>query len=154
MRSIFFFVLLFFTLCCHASGASDAIYESHTMQPMDEFYQKLHASLEDSGFYVIFEANIGKNLARNADRWGEDYNRNRFEEVRSMIICNPHYANQVLNLDPRMMALCPITVTVLHKEGKSTVLFARLTPAAAGSRAEDILWEVENIIISAIENVL
>ncbi len=53
-----------------------------------------------------------------------------------------------------MMALCPITVTVIYKEGQSTILFSRLTAAASGSKAEDTLWEVENIIISAIENVL
>lgn len=36
---------------------------------------------------------------------GEDYNRNNFEGVHSMVICNPWYANQVLNLDPVMMTL-------------------------------------------------
>lgn len=154
MRSILFHFLLFASICCQAAGLDDPVYEAHTTQPMDEFYQKLYGSLEDSGFYVIFEANIGKNLARNADRWGEDYNRNKFEAVRSMVICNPYYANQVMNLDPKMMALCPMTVTVLYKQGEATVLFERLTPPAAGSDAENILWEVENSIISAIESVL
>ncbi|HKK15816.1 MAG TPA: DUF302 domain-containing protein [Gammaproteobacteria bacterium] len=154
MRTFLLLFLLFASLYSQAGGMADAIYEAHTMQPMDEFYRKLYASLEDSGFYVIFEANIGKNLARNADKWGEDYNRNRFDAVRSMVICSPYYANQVLNLDPKMMALCPITITVLHKQGESTVLFERLTPPATGSDAENILWEVENSIISAIENVL
>ncbi|HSR63949.1 MAG TPA: hypothetical protein VLN56_11145 [Gammaproteobacteria bacterium] len=36
---------------------------------------------------------------------GEEYNRNNFEDVHSMVICNPWYANQVLNLDPVMMTL-------------------------------------------------
>lgn len=36
---------------------------------------------------------------------GEDYNRNNFEGVHSMVICNPCYANQVLNLDSVMMTL-------------------------------------------------
>ena len=150
-----FYSLLFFTLIFQNSFAEkiDAIYEVSINRPVDEVYQELYKSLEASRFYVIFEANIGKNLARNADKWGEDYNRNKFESVRSMIICNPYYANQVLNLDPRMMALCPLTVTVLYKEETTTVLFERLTPVAAGSPAEEILWEVENTIISAIESV-
>lgn len=148
--SLFLFSVIFQN--CNAENI-DAIYEASINKPMDEVYQQLYKSLEASRFYVIFEANIGKNLARNADKWGEDYNRNKFEGVRSMVICNPYYANQVLNLDPRMMALCPLTVTVLFKEGKTTILFERLTPVAAGSPAEDILWEVENTIISAIESV-
>ena len=71
-----------------------------------------------------------------------------------MIVCNPFYANQVLNLDPVMMALCPINITVMHKEGKSTVLFERLTPIAKGSAAEDGLWEVENTIVTALDNAV
>ena len=121
---------------------------------METVYPKLYKALEDSRFYVIFEADIGKNLARNAEKWGDEYNRNKFEGVRSMVICNPEYANKVLNLDPKMMAMCPITVTLLYKQGTTTILFERLTPVAAGSAAEDILWEVENTIISAIESVL
>jgi len=53
-----------------------------------------------------------------------------------------------------MIAVCPMTVALIHKQGKTTVLFERLTPIAAGSPAEDVLWEVENTIISAIESVM
>ncbi len=57
-----------------------------------------------------------------------------------------------MNLDPKMMAMCPLNVTILHKQGITTVLFKRLAVIAVGSPAEDILWEVENTIVSAIEN--
>ena len=147
-------LLLLFSVACQAGEESAAIFEISADKPMDEVYQNLYKSLEDSGFFVIFEANIGKNLEKNAERWGDDYNRNKFEAVRSMVICNPSFANQLLNLDPKMMAMCPMTVTLLHKEGKTTVLFERLTPVAAGSPAEEVLWEVENTIISAIEAVI
>jgi uncharacterized protein (DUF302 family) len=147
-------VLLFAVLFAHHVPAQpDAIYEVNISRPIDEIYPKLYEAFEASGFYVIFEANIGKNLARNAEKWGEDYNRNRFEAVKSMVICNPYSANQVLNLDPKMMALCPLTVTVLYRENTTTIVFERLLIAAGGSPAEDVLWEVENTIISAIESV-
>jgi len=148
---IFFYIVMF---AHHAAAQTDAIYEANIDEPVDEIYQELYKALEVARFYVIFEANIGKNLARNAEKWGEDYNRNKFEAVRSMVICNPEYANQVLNLDPKMMALCPLTVTLLYKAGTTTILFEKLTPAATGSPAEDILWEVENTIISTIESVI
>ncbi len=145
-------LLVFFSFLCRAAEESDYIFEYSVEKPIDEVYQNVYKSLEESRFYVIFEANIGKNLARNAERWGEDYNRNKFEDVRSMIICNPYYANQIMNLDPKMMAMCPLNVTILHKQGITTVLFKRLAVIAVGSPAEDILWEVENTIVSAIEN--
>ena len=145
--------LVVFSLICLAGGQTDPVYVAKTRQDIETVYPELYKALEDSGFYVIFEANIGKNLARNAKKWGDEYNRNKFESVRSMVMCNPDYANKVLNLDPKMMALCPLTVTLLYKEGTTTILFERLTPAATGSPAEDVLWEVENTIISAIESV-
>lgn len=153
MRFIFTLIFCFIAIFNCYAGGNDPIYSASIRKPMDEVYPALSRALEASGFYVIFEANIGKNLARNAEKWGEDYNRNKFEGVKSMVICSPYYANQVLNLDPKMMALCPLTVTTLYKEGVTTVLFERLTPTAAGSPAEDVLWEVENTIISAIESV-
>ncbi|MBI4006527.1 MAG: DUF302 domain-containing protein [Gammaproteobacteria bacterium] len=151
---IFIVLVLLFGFACQAGEESAYIFEMSAEKPMDEVYQNLYKSLEDSRFYVIFEANIGKNLATNAERWGEDYNRNKFESVRSMVICNPFYANQILNLDPKMIAVCPMTVALIHKQGKTTVLFERLTPIATGSPAEDVLWEVENTIISVIEGVM
>jgi len=148
---IFFFIVI---VAHQAVAHTDAIYEISINKSVDEVYQELYKALEVARFYVIFEANIGKNLARNAEKWGEDYNRNKFEAVRSMVICNPEFANQVLNLDPKMMALCPLTVTLLYKEETTTILFEKLIPVAKGSPAEDVLWEVENTIISTIESVV
>ena len=145
---------LMFSLFAHAGEETDYIFSVSVDKPGKEVYDAVYKSLEESRIYVIFEANIGKNLARNAKRWGDEYNKNNFEMVKSMVVCNPFFANQVMNLDPEMMALCPITITVLSKKGNSTVSFEKLTPIAKGSAAEDVLWEVENTIITAIENAI
>ena len=94
---------------------------------------------------------MGKSLARNAERWGEDYNRNQLEGIRSMVFCNPWYTNQVSNADPRMLALCPLSITIIHKQGVTTILFERPSVVAEGSPAEELWWEVENDVINAIE---
>lgn len=132
--------------------ASDGIFVQEIKGEFDEIYGRVRQALEEARFFVIFEADIGHNLARNADRWGEDYNRNGYEGVRSMVICNPWYANQLLNLDPELMALCPMSVTLLYKGGTATVLFKRFASVAPASPAVDVLWEVENTIITAIES--
>ncbi len=129
------------------------VYEFRVQRPFDEAYQALYQALEEARFYVIFEANIGHNLARNAERWGQDYNRNRFEHMKSLVICNHWYANQALNLDPRFMSMCPLTVGVVHREGVTTVYFKSLTNLPGSEAAADLLWEVENTIVSAIETV-
>ncbi|MBI2994903.1 MAG: DUF302 domain-containing protein [Gammaproteobacteria bacterium] len=135
------------------AAASDPIYRREIRGDFETVYQEIYRSLEEARFFVIFEADIGRNLAKNAERWGEDYNRNGFEGVRSMVICGPWYANQLLNLDPRMMAVCPMNVTLLYKSGVVTALFERLTAVAGDSPAAGVLWEIENTIVGAIEDV-
>ena len=91
------------------------------------------------------------NLSGFAERWGEDYNRNDLEGIRSMVFCNGWYANQVSNQDPALLALCPLHLTVIHKEGKSTVLFVRPGQVAKGSAAEAVAVELEADVAKAIE---
>tara|TARA_R110000782_G_scaffold245878_3_gene332580 strand:+ start:1338 stop:1811 length:474 start_codon:yes stop_codon:yes gene_type:complete len=154
IKKIIILLLIFFSSFVVAEENQSAIYSISVEKPGEGVYQSVYKSLEEARFYVIFEANIGKNLARNAERWGDEYNKNKFEFVKAMVVCNPYFTNQVMNLDPDMMALCPLNITVLSKAGKSTVLFKKLTPVAKGSPAEDILWEIENTIITAIENAV
>lgn len=131
--------------------AADTVYRFTVEKPMDEAYQAVYQSLEENRFFVIFEANIGRSLSGMAERFGEDYNRNGLESVRAMAFCNPWYANQVSNLDTEMMALCPLRLSVIHKAGKTDVLFVRPSQVGKGSPAEKLLTELENDVIQAIE---
>lgn len=151
MKKIRLAFLMVIWLAWNAYAESGVIYEKSVHQPMDVVYDTVYKSLEEAGYYVIFEANMGRSLARNAERWGEDYNRNQLEGIRSMVFCNPWYTNQVSNADPRMLALCPLSITIIHKQGVTTILFERPSVVAEGSPAEELWWEVENDVINAIE---
>jgi len=59
-----------------------------------------------------------------------------------------HYANQVSNLDPTMLALCPLHLTIIEQAGTTTVLFNRPSVAATGSAA------LEDKVITAIKRAL
>ena len=133
------------------SAESTFIYQTSVEQPLDSVYDRVHKSLEAKRFWVIFEANIGKNLAKNAKHWGEDYNRSELEGIRTMLVCNPWYTNQVSNIDPSLLAMCPLGVTLIHKQGTTTVLFERPSPVAQGSDAQALVKEVEDKVIEAIE---
>ena len=89
-----------------------------------------------------------------AERWGEDCNLNKLESIRSMVVCNAWYTNQVSNKDPAMLALCPLTVTLIHKSGTSTVLFARPTALAKDSLAFPVVEEIEQELVKAIRQGL
>ncbi len=113
-------------------------------------YDKVSQALENNRFYVVFEPNIGGSISSFKERWGEDYNRNGFEEIRSLVFCNPWYVNQVINKDPEMAALCPLSVTLLHKENTTQLMFLRPSKLKSDSPAQGILLELESDIEKAL----
>jgi hypothetical protein len=133
------------------SAGSAAVYSKTVDKRVEAVYPVLYKSLEDARFYVVFEPNIGKNISGFAERWGENYNRNELDEIRSMVFCNGWYANQVSNLDPEMLGFCPLHLTLTERDGKTTVLFNRPTATAKGSAAFELFTELENEVIEAIE---
>jgi len=132
-------------------NADSSVFVFSVDRPITEVYDKVYKSLEDARFYVVFEPNIGKNLSGFAEHWGDQYNRSKLSSIRSMVFCNGWYANQVSNKDPRMLALCPLRMTLIEKDGKTTALFARPTVIAADSPAIEILSELEVEVIAAIK---
>ena len=134
-----------------AQAASPNVFEYSISKSMDQVYDPLYKALEEEGFYVVFEANIGKNLSRFEDKWGDNYNRNKLKGIRSMVFCNGWYANEVSNADPSLLALCPLHLTLIERAGKTTVLFAKPTAIAMDSPARKILARIEREVIDVIK---
>jgi len=132
-------------------AAESAMYKQVVNQPMDKVYPAVYKALEDARFYVVFEPNIGKNLKRFAEKWGDDYNQSKLSHIRSMVFCNVWYANAVSNVDPDMLGLCPLRISLYEKQGETVVLFAKPTVIATQSKAKNILQNVENEVIAAIK---
>ena len=132
----------------------DMLYVRHRKKPLNELYKSIFTALENNGYFVVFEPNIGKNMALFAERWGKDYNKNKLETIRSMVFCNTWYANKVANADPRMLALCPLHLTLIEKNDLTTILFVRPGKVAAGSPAQAIATEIEQDVIRIVENAL
>ena len=146
-KLVFTLVLL---LGLQAAAKASNVFEYTIEQPMGQVYDRLYKGLEKERYWVVFEANIGKNIARFEQKWGEDYNQNKLDGIRSMVFCNPWYANAVSNADPKMLALCPLRLSLIEKNARTTVLFARPTVIAAGSPARNLLQQIEDEIIAII----
>ena len=151
MKELIKGALLILCLSFLEANAESSVFVLSVDKPITEVYDKVYKSLEDARFYVVFEPNIGKNLSGFAERWGDQYNRSKLSAIRSMVFCNGWYANQVSNKDTRMLALCPLHMTLIEKDGKTTALFARPTVIAADSPAAEILSELEVEVIAAIK---
>jgi uncharacterized protein (DUF302 family) len=149
-----FLAVLLFILSLSALAGNPAVYEKSAKLPLAKAIKLVSQKLDDAGFSVVDELHVSENLKRMAKKWGEDYNRNKLEGITSLVFCSGWYVNQVSNLDPALLGLCPLHVTLTHKAGVTTVLFNRPTAIATGSPAEKMLREVEGEVTQAIEAAL
>jgi hypothetical protein len=138
----------------YAEAEIKGVYSQTVDKPVAAVYDKVYQSLEDARFFVVFEPNIGANLTRFSKNWGDDYNQNNLSEIRSMVFCNGWYANKVSNQDPNMLGFCPLHLTLIERNGKTTVLFNRPGVIAKHSPAEALLAKIESEVIEAIQKGL
>ena len=138
----------------YAGETVDTVYRQQINKPVSEVYDSLYKNLEEARFYVVFEPDIGANLARFSEKWGENYNQNNLSVIRSMVFCNAWYANKVSNLDPDMLGFCPLHLTLIERNGNTVVLFNRPGVIAQNSPAKELLIEIETEIITAIQKTL
>ena len=120
-------------------------------QELETTYKSVYKSLEENRYFVVFEPNIGRNLEGFAGRWGDNYNRSGLSGIRSMVFCNAWYANAVSNIEPALLSICPLHITLFHKAGTTSIVFTRPTHTGAGSKAKDLLEELEADVRTAIE---
>lgn len=147
-KRLLFLLLTIFPLAVLAEAP--AIMRLDAKAPMEQTYQAVSAALEEARFWVVFEADLGASMAGFAERWGEDLNRNALDGIRSIVVCNAWYANQVSNADPDLLALCPLRINLVEKDGITRVLFARPTVIAAGSPGIEVIEEIEQVISTAL----
>jgi uncharacterized protein (DUF302 family) len=132
---------------------SPLVYVKSVSGDFEATYKRVFTVLENNGYFVVFEPNLGQNLANFKHRWGDNYNRNKLDEIRSMVFCSGYYANEISNLDPQLLALCPLHITLIHKAGVTQILFVRPSLVAAGSPAEKAALELEQDVIRTLESV-
>lgn len=130
------------------------VYVKKRRKPLSVLYKRVFTALEHNGYFVLVEPNIGKNLSHFAQRWGTDYNKNKLEEIRSMVFCNAWFANKVANADPHMLALCPLHITLIQKGKLTTIVFVRPGKVAVNSPAKAVAEEIEKDVIRIIENAV
>ena len=154
IRWFTFAVFLLSSASVYGDDDIQVVYRQQVDKPISAVYDRLYKSLENARFFVVFEPNIGKNLARFSEKWGDDYNRNNISSIRSMVFCNGWYANKVSNLDPNMLGFCPLHITLFERDGKTTVLFNRPGIMAENSPASELLMKIESEVIEAIKQGL
>ena len=130
-----------------------AIHETTTVAPLDETFAELRAALVRDGFEILSETNVGRRLADHAQAWGARYNQPGLDGIRGMSVCHPGHANRSSNVDPTMLALCPLHVTLFSKDDETTIVFVRPTAVTDSAEANEVARALEEAIVGAIRSV-
>jgi len=133
------------------SAAPDGIYTRSVDIAVDEAYTSLYAALEEQKFWVVFEADMGQRMANMAERWGDDYNRQGLSAIKSMVFCNIDWTNRIAGVDPALLALCPLHMSLYEKDGRTTITMLRPSTIAADSPGIDAARELEKQLIGVID---
>lgn len=143
---VLFLLLIFFS----NAFADSSIYSVSVKAEFKNVYQNVYKSLENNRLFVVFEPNIGSNLSRFSKRWGDNYNRNKLENFRSMVFCNAWYANEISNKDIEMTAMCPMHISLTQYNDITSVHFVRPDYIAKNSKAKSVARDLTELVIKAI----
>ena len=122
---------------------------------MNEVYAKVLASFDKSYLIVVSEINILEKFkhAGLPEKFGKNFNTNNLTGIKAIIACNGWFGNEVANADPLMMGFCPVRITLIEKDGKTSILFVKPSVAPKDTKAYSVLLKLEAKVISAIDAV-
>ncbi|MCJ7764758.1 MAG: DUF302 domain-containing protein [Thiovulaceae bacterium] len=129
------------------------VYVKVVNAPMEGVYDSLLESFADNSLIVVAQIDILKKFhaAGLPKKLGKDFNTNNLTGIRSIIACNGGLANAIANADPTMMSFCPIRVTLVEQEGKTTITYVKATSAPKDSKAYTPLKKLEEKVIKSID---
>jgi uncharacterized protein (DUF302 family) len=134
---------------------AENVYSLTLNEKTDSVYPKLMASLAKNHLMVVSEINILEKFKKAGlpAKFGKEFNTNNLTAIRAIIACNGYFGNYIANSDPKMMALCPVRLTVLENNGKTMIVFVKPTTVSADSKAANMVAKLEAKVISAIEAI-
>jgi len=134
---------------------ADAVYTKTFNAPLSKVYPKIMASFDSTHLVVVSEIDILAKFkaAGLPKKFGKKFNTNNLTGIKAIIACNGWYGNAVANADPKMMAFCPVRVTLIEEDGKTSVMYVRATVAPKSSKAYPTLESLDAKVIKAIEAI-
>lgn len=146
-------ILLALLLLLSTQAFATAIHETQINKPIDVYYPLLKKAIEDNKMHVLYEMDLLKKFEDSgyAKKFGTDFNKNNIQAIKTILICNGYVGNQVSNLDPKMMVLCPIKITLIQQGDKTLVSFVKNSDISKNDKINELLMQLDTVIINTIE---
>jgi len=138
-----------------ASIFANPVYTKTYEAPAKVVYAKLMKALDNTHLIVVSEIDILAKFkaAGLPEKFGKKFNTNNLTAIKAIIACNGKFGNSIANSDPEMMAFCPVRITVVEKDGKTSVHYVRPSSGTAESKAFESLKALENKVIATIDSL-
>lgn len=133
---------------------ADSVYVKQFDSVMADVEKKIRTIFPQNKLMVVSDVNILEKFkeAGLPKKFGENFNTNELTGIKALIVCNGWFGNEVANSDPDMMGFCPVRITMVEKDGKTSVIYVK-TSAPESSKAYAVLQKLDTKIISTIESV-
>ena len=128
-------------------------YKKVIHEPMETYYPKLQEAIKKNHMNIVYELDLIKQFKEKgyAKKFGKEFNKNKLDGVKTVLICNSYVGNQVSNIDPTMMALCPIRLTLIKEGSTTTIVFLKHSSVSAPKEIKDLLVTLDTILIHTID---
>lgn len=130
------------------------LYTKVVYDSLENYYPKLLKAISDNKMNVLYEMDLIKQFKDKGyeERFGKDFNKNNLQSIKTLLICNGYVGNQVSNIDPAMMALCPIKLTVVQEANKKLIVtFLRHDSIEISKEVKELLTTLDKILINTID---
>jgi len=146
-------IILTILLTLSANLFASDFYTKVIYEPIETYYPKFKAAIKKNHMNVLYELDLIKQFKDKGypAKFGKEFNTNKLDGVKTVLVCNGYVGNQVSNIDPIMMALCPIRVTLIKEGGRTTVVFLKHSSVSAPKKIKDLLITLDNVIINTID---
>ncbi|MGF7398160.1 DUF302 domain-containing protein [Thermoanaerobacterium thermosaccharolyticum] len=112
----------------------------------DVTIEKVKEALKEVGFGVLVEIDMKETMKKKIGK-----------DMMNYVIlgaCNPNYAYEVLNIDPKVGLLLPCNVIVYEKEGGNVVVSSIDPEKAIGSNDNDKLKKVASEVADKLKKAV
>lgn len=146
-------LLLGIMLLLASSLFANDVYKKEVNKPHDVYIKELKDAIEKNHMNVLYELDLIKkfNDSGYAKKFGADFNKNKITASTTLLLCNGYIGNQISNIDPEMMALCPIKVSVISDEKSTKIIYTKYKGASKNKEVAALLKILDEVVINTIE---
>lgn len=146
-------ILLACLLSVSVWAAESNVYKVAYKVPVDKVINNILTKFKAEGLVVVWQLDILEEFRQKGldKKFGENFNKAGLSAVKTMIVCNGKFGNDIINADSDMMAYCPVRITLTEKDGVTTVLYVRPSSAPRDSKAYPSLMQLEKKVTKSIE---